>query len=213
MRIKQLFLFQSLLSVMILNAQDISLALQKKPKGSPAEKLIMWQNMKNDVQVSFANTNTRYAQELVPSLTQQDDNRLVAWKGEKVHAQVLVWSKAGQQQVSVTASDLKGKNGSSIDRNAISAGFIGYVMTDEFRNGCGYRKPEQFDSSLVADPINTNLSAVDLVKNTVQPIWISVTVPPTTPAGEYTGTITVKTAKTFQLKLTVNVLHKTLPPP
>ena len=37
-------------------------------------------------------------------------------------------------------------------------------MTDEFKDGCGHRKAENFDSSMVADIINTNLNSIQCEK-------------------------------------------------
>lgn len=47
----------------------------------------------------------------------------------------------------------------------------------------------------------------------MQLLWVSINVPANTSEGNYTGTITVKADKSYQLKLTVKVLNKTLHPP
>ncbi len=210
---KKLFFIPVLIFCVCSNAQDISLALQKKPVFDAVVQGVQWGSMKNNVQVSFANSNTRYAQDIFPEINQQNNFTLTAWKGEKVHTQIIVWGKKNIAFVNLAVSDLKSKEGKVISKNNITTGFVGYVMTDEFRDGCGYRKPEDFDSSMVADPINTMASSVALKKNTVQPLWVSINVPANTSEGNYTGTITVKADKSYQLKLTVKVLNKTLPPP
>lgn len=210
---KKLFFIPVLIFCVCSNAQDISLALQKKPVFDAVVQGVQWGSMKNNVQVCFANSNTRYAQNIFPEINQQNNFTLTAWKGEKVHTQIITWSKSGVASVRVSASDLKAGNGRIISKRNISIGFVGYVMTDEFKDGCGYRKPENFDSSMVADPINTMASSVALKKNTVQPLWVSINVPANTSEGNYTGTITVKADKSYQLKLTVKVLNNTLPPP
>ena len=195
------------------NAQDISLALQKKPLLDEAGKTAQWQSMNGSILVSFANSNIRYANDVVPDISLQNSYVLTAWKGKKVHTQLALWGKKEVKSITVSFSDLQSKQGNRIAKQNISAGFVGYVMTDEFKNGCGYRKPQDFDSSLVADPINTHVTSVTLQKNTVQPIWITVNVPAAASAGNYTGIITIRAGKTYQLKLTVQVLNKLLPPP
>ncbi len=210
---KKLFYLAVLLFPVYSNAQDVSLALQKKPMIDAGIQSSQWVAMQNNMQVSFGNSNMRYAREIVPAIIQQTNSELIAWRGEKVHTQILVWGKTDIASVSVTASDLKTNNGRSISKNNISAGIVGYTMTDEFKNGCGHRKPQDFDSSLVADPVNTMASSVAFKKNTVQPFWISLTVPPDTRAGDYSGTISVKADKIYQLEFSVKVLDKTLPPP
>ncbi|MEO5648660.1 MAG: glycoside hydrolase domain-containing protein, partial [Ginsengibacter sp.] len=196
-----------------LQAQDVSLALQKKPVLNPGVELAQWNSMKNNVQVSFANSNTRYARDIFPAINQQNNFTLTAWKGEKIHTQIIVWGKMGIASVRVSASDLKDGKGHIIPKKNVSAGFVGYVMTDEFKDGCGYRKPENFDSSIVADPINTTALSVAFKKNTVQPVWVSINVPANMEAGNYTGIIMVNADKIYKLKLSVKVLNKTLPPP
>lgn len=194
-------------------AQDVSLALQKQPQVEDAVKSRQWQSMPAAVRVSFVNSNRRYVQDLVPQNQVQSSFTLSAWRGEKVHTQIAVWSNKDLASVSVAVSDLKSKEGSRISKANITTGFVGYVMTDEFANGCGHRKPQDFDSSLVADPVNSNLSSILLKKNTVQPVWISVRVPANAAAGIYTGTVTVKADKSYTLNLSIKVGNRTLPPP
>jgi hypothetical protein len=86
-------------------------------------------------------------------------------------------------------------------------------MTDEFKNGCGKRKSADLDSSLVADLINTDLSSVRLVANSVQPVWLSIKVPANAKAGVYTGAITVVADKKYVLNIALNVIDKKLPSP
>lgn len=49
-------------------------------------------------------------------------------------------------------------------------------MTDELnkdgRGACGHRKSIDYDSLLVADPIDTNLKTMALPARTVQPVWV-----------------------------------------
>ena len=207
-----LSIFTIVLSSSLL-AQDVSLALQKRPPLNEAENATQWQRLESPVQVGFVNSNIRYSQDRVPETVPQNNYTLTAWKGEKVHTQLGIWSNKDVASVSITVSDLTAKNNRKISKASIVTGFVGYVMTDEYKGGCGHRKPQDFDSSLVADPVNASASSVVLKKNTVQPIWVSVQVPANTPAGVYNGTITVKADKDYTLNLSVKVLDKTLPPP
>ena len=206
----------SILSLMLCNvmwAQDVSRALQKEPLLNEEEKAAQWNRLSPSVQVSFVSDNKRYSQDRVPTVAIQKNAALTAWKGEKVHAQIAVWTNKALSKVGVAVTDLQTKGGKRISKQHISAGFVGYVMPDEFANGCGHRQPQNFDSSLVADPINTTLSTVVLQKNMVQPIWISIQVPANATAGLYTGTVTVKADKNYTLNLSVKVVNKVLPPP
>ncbi|WP_245905193.1 DUF4091 domain-containing protein [Pontibacter mucosus] len=171
-----------------------------------------WTSLKKPVSVSFADSDTRYAQDQVPTLTQQKTWETTAWKGEKVHTQLLVWARREVPQVRVSVSDLKDGKGNRIASDKITTGFLRYVMTDEFGKGCGYRKTTDFDSSLVADPIEP-VPATAMAANTVQPVWLSIAVPRQAAAGTYKGTVTVKADKTYKLRVTVNVQERELPAP
>ncbi|MBO9595921.1 MAG: DUF4091 domain-containing protein [Niabella sp.] len=194
----------------MLTAQDISLALQKEPPVTLAEKNARWQTLKGGTRVGFLNSNKRYPQDRVPEGVPQSTETLVAWKGERVHTQLGVWS-AKEVPVTVAVGSLKAKSGAAIPANQVQAGLMGYVMTDEFRNGCGHRKPVDFDSSLVADAIHFEKRSGTVKQNQVQPVWVSVDVPAGAQPGSYEGLITVKADKEYRLKLTVNVLDKSLP--
>ena len=195
-----------------ITAQDVSLALQKEPPMSTAQKAAQWKRLGKAVNVSFANSNKRYAQDRVPQIVQKSTDTIVAWKGEKIHTQIAIWA-AKAITIGIGINDLNTQGGDRIAKDNITYGFVGYVMTDEFRNGCGYRKPEDFDSSWVADRISSNQQSAAVPGGQVQPVWVSITVPSAAKAGAYTGTVTIKADKTYELKLVVKVLDRTLPPP
>ncbi|MGJ7031455.1 glycoside hydrolase domain-containing protein [Niabella hirudinis] len=206
------FLTTALLFIFsVLTAQDVSLALQKEPPMTAAQKNARWQTLKGGTRVGFLNSNKRYPQDRIPETASKTAETLVAWKGERVHAQLGVWS-AKAVAVDAAVGTIRSKNGGEIPADHIQIGLMGYVMTDEFRNGCGHRKPEDFDSSLVADAIHFEKNSGLLQQNRVQPLWVSIDVPADAQAGNYEGFITVKAGKAYRLKLTVKVLDKVLPP-
>lgn len=65
--------------------------------------------METNVEVSFANSNTRYAQHVFPEINQQSNATLIAWKFEKLNAQILLYSKTNVASVSVLKNELKGR--------------------------------------------------------------------------------------------------------
>jgi hypothetical protein len=192
-----------------LKSQDVSLALQKKPNLSNAGK--EWNTVPNGLNVSFASSNTRFARALPPQVKLINTWQAKSWKGEKIYTQILLWTKADIANISLQVGDLKDNKGKTIKSENITAGFIKYVITDEFRNGCGYRQAKDFDSSYVADLIDTQTSTAVLQKETTQPVWISVKVPANASAGTYTGSIKIKGDKTYTLPINITVLNKTLP--
>lgn len=209
-----LFLF---MSVNHSKAQDLSYSIpgkniytemQNPKKADPAE----WAKLTNNIMVSYADDNVRYAKEKVPSIAESLVWLPRAWKGEKIHTQILVWAKQNIPALSITVKSLKNEKGNMIDIKNIKAAFVRYVMTDEFGEGCGERKKTDFDSSLVEDPIDI-VDQISVQSNTVQPLWLSIQVPVDIPAGKYSGIITINADKKYDLKISVIVLNHLLPPP
>ncbi len=166
--------------------------------------------------IAFGNTDTRYEKRNSPDASQISQTwKGHAWRGERVSLQLLIWTSKPIQQLSVHGVSLQGKN-YTFPADAVKTGFVRYVMTDELNKnggGCGYRKPQDFDSSLVADGIDLRSSNAVAARNT-QPVWISIQVPQNAAAGLYNGTVHitadgVETVKKFELE----VQSRTLPTP
>lgn len=168
-------------------------------------------------QVSWGSTDIRYKkEEPAPIARLKKDINLTVWKGERVSAQLVVWTPEALDNLSFIVSDLtSGKE--TISKDNVRTGFVRYVMTDELnkdgKGGCGYRKSSDYDSTLVADPIDHIASTLTVPANATQGGWISVRVPQQVKAGKYTGTVTVKDGDKVlsELKLAVNVKNRTLP--
>lgn len=194
-------------------AQDVSLALQKVKLPSITAINNEWKNVATGLNISFANSNVRYAKEIPLKIAKQDAWKTHAWKGEKVHAQMLLWANAPIADVSFQTSDLRDKKGNRIAKENVDVGFVKYVITDEFKNGCGYRQAKDFDSSYVADLIDNKTKKVSIKANTTQPVWISVKIPVGTKAGKYTGNIKIMGEKAVSFPIHIEVLDRLLPPP
>ncbi len=197
----------------LLFAQDVSLQSQKPLRYSPALKASLWRNVKENVTVSFASDGIRYTQDIPPVIVKKTNWLATGWKNEKIHTQLVVFSKRNINDLKISVSDLLNNEGNIISKDNISTGFVQYVMTDEFKDGCGHRKAENFDSSMVADIINTNLNSINVEKNTTQPVWLTISIPETAYTGNYNGTIKVFADKEYDLKISLNVIDRTLPSP
>lgn len=188
------------------------------PDPKPVNKASWEQVSSNEVHVRFSDIDTRYEKRNAPDparLSPKWEAR--AWKNEQVHTQLLIWTAKDLAAVSMELTPLQDNKGHRIPASHVSTGFVRYVLTDELNKdgtGCGYRKPWQFDSSLVADGIDEMISQRDIPAYTTQPVWLSVQVPAGTPAGLYQGSVKVKTGGSVNATLPyqVQVLDRTLPP-
>lgn len=171
----------------------------------------------NAPQVSWGSTDVRYKkEEPAPINRLKKDINLTAWKGERVSAQLVVWTPEALNNLSFIVSDLTSDK-ETIAKDDILTGFVRYVMTDELnkdgKGGCGHRKSSDYDSTLVADPIDHLASTLTVPANATQCGWISIRVPQHVKAGKYTGIVTVKEGDKVlsELKIAVNVKNRTLP--
>jgi len=193
------------------NSQPAAAAFEEPfiPSPQAAES---WAKMTSNTEVSFASSNQRYAKDVMPQLQLQKTWTSAAWRGEKVHTQILVWTKQDISGITYTLTELKNDKNKAIPAGNIQAGFVRYVITDEFAGGCGYRKPQDFDSSIIADAIDT-VAQIALNAKNVRPLWLTVAVPADAEPGKYSGSIKINAGKSYTLNYNILVKDRVLPPP
>ncbi|HET7360877.1 MAG TPA: DUF4091 domain-containing protein, partial [Salinimicrobium sp.] len=181
----------------------------------------LWEDRKKPF-VSWGSSYVRYKKEVpVPMEKAKNKINLPAWRGERVSAQFVVSAYEKPLQLSFEVSDLiSNKNKSEkISESQILTGFVRYVMTDELnkdgKGGCGYRKAVDYDSTLVADPIDHLTKKLKVPVNTTRPGWVRIWVPRNTTPGKYTGNVIIRDDQKIlkKLKLTVDVNPRILPKP
>ncbi|RFS24537.1 DUF4091 domain-containing protein [Chitinophaga silvatica] len=186
------------------------------PDPRPANQA-SWNAVKDaKLHAAFGSSNLRYEKRKAPSEELSTHWSVNAWRNERVHTQFLLWSATAQPQLSIKVEALTNEKGNKIPATAITTGFIRYVMTDSLNKnggGCGYRKPGEYDSSLVADGIDI-INKRAMVAATTQPVWLSIQVPASTPAGVYKGKVTVTGGKEpISLPYEIVVSEHLLPDP
>ena len=170
-------------------------------------------------QVSWGTIDVRYAKHQLPALKKTTNTSLKGWRGERVNAQAVVWTGTELKDLNFSFTDFKDKKGNSLSGDALTAGFVRYVMTDELnkdgRGACGYRKSVDFDSLLVADPIDSELKTMVLPARTVQPIWVQCWIPQSAVPGTYKGQLLVNDGSNLlqRLNLEITVSSRILPQP
>ena len=213
-------MYSSLLKAFLLSAlffqvsfaQNIGITFTELPDPT-ADTLSDWSKVKSGLNVSFVSIDKRYPKSINPEISKRTNEKLSGWKGERVSAQILLWTSQSVDDVqfSFTSFESSGKN---LQATIASARFVRYVMTDEFRDGCGHRKPEDFAASLSPDMLD-DLKSFDIEAKTVRPVWVSIEIPNNAQAGKYVSTLTVsaKGISTQNLKIELEVFNRTLPPP
>lgn len=171
----------------------------------------IWNKQPAGLNVSFATIDKRFAKSAPPEITIQQTQTVKGWKGERISAQILVWSKQDLKNLKVSISDFGNKQG-KLSKSIAKASFVRYVMTDVFGDGCGKRKPGDYPASLSPDMLD-NLKSFDVEKNTLRPVWLSIAIPESVKAGVYQTKITVHAdgIKSESLNLKLQVLNHVLP--
>ena len=96
----------------------------------PHDGEAVWNKMQRPTALAWGSVDVRYPKLSIPEGTRKGSTRMTAWKGERVHAQAVLWTRQALKNVRVEVSELK--NGRSvIPASAVKTNFVRYVMTDE----------------------------------------------------------------------------------
>lgn len=212
--LKILFVFWVLLICNCKNQTEFTIApTYNEPQDPSPSKNQDWSVVPKGLQASIASTNNRFVRSEIPKTEQQTTWQGSAWKGERISAQLVLWNNDSLTKVNTEISDFKNDSRNSLPSSIANINFVKYVITDEFGDGCGYRKPEEFASSLAADALESASSYAIKAQET-RPIWITIDVPIDAKAGTYKSTfqLHVENQKSKSFEFTLNVIDKVLPP-
>lgn len=172
-----------------------------------------WSNVPVGLHASFISIDDKLPKSVAPEVPINKSVAVSGWKGERVSAQLLLWSAGNIDQVELEFADFK-SGGSILPASVAQARFVRYVMTDEFGPGCGHRKPEDFPASLAADMLD-NLECFDMEAKSVRPVWLTFTIPSDAVAGNYKSNLKLyaggRSVENFEIVL--NVVDQVLPEP
>ena len=121
-----------------------------------------WKGTSPGLHSSFVSIDKRYSKDQAPVIIKNNTISLKGWKGERLSAQVLLWTTDPVSDIKVQVSDFTSKM-EKIGSIGY-ARFERYIITDEFGPGCGWRKPEDFSSSLSPDMLD-DLSSFSIEKS------------------------------------------------
>ncbi|MBD3293486.1 MAG: DUF4091 domain-containing protein [Armatimonadia bacterium] len=113
---------------------------------------------------------------------------LLAARNEYESAQiVLLGGQGGLEDVRLSASDLRGPDGASIDAEHMQWRQVGYVWIED-----QWPRPDvrNYAPTWWPDPL-LPVESFDVDEGWTQPVWVTVYVPPGTPPGDYSGAIEV----------------------
>jgi len=172
-----------------------------------------WSNVKAGLHSSFISIDVRAPKSVAPEVEIKKSEKVTGWKGEKVSAQMILWTTADVDQVELEFDDFISES-ATLPASIAQARFVRYVMTDEFAEGCGHRKPEDYAASISADMLD-NLDNFNIEAKTVRPVWLTIDIPSDAVAGNYKGKLNLYAERKFveDFEIEVEVVNQLLPEP
>ena len=175
-----------------------------------------WSDVKPGLHVAFGSADVLYFRTEVPEI--KNENRVcqaTGWKGERLNAQIVIWSTDTLQQIRFKLHDLKNEKGQTLSKENIRLNKVCYVLSNYPYNAtntdCGEGPVNK--AFLMPDRFET-FDRFDLPGKTVRPVWLSLNIPGNTIPGVYDGIIEVRSGRGLAtLNIKINVQNQLLPKP
>lgn len=160
---------------------------------------------------SYVNKFKRFEQYELYSGIENKEWQDIAWKGERINKQIVLWSKNDIEGVTYQLTDLVSEY-SKISSSEMSLKFQKYVNGDPKARGCE-EKPNRKQDVYLADALS--IKPIDKIRfNDPIKLWLSINVPSNVSTGIYKGNLLVTTSDNEQIsfKIILDVLDLQLPP-
>ncbi len=176
---------------------------------------VLWAKQTSGLHAAFGTTDELYFRSEVPfanrgSLTWEQ----TGWRGERLNAQILVWSSDTVEQIRFYVSDIVDKQGKTISKNCIKLNLVRYIVSNYFYGASNSGCEATIDSAwLMPDRFET-FDRFDLPGRTVRPVWITFDIPGISEPGEYSGNIKINSLNDqVNLKVNLTIQEQLLPDP
>lgn len=158
-----------------------------------------WKAVPAGLHGAIGSTDTRYPRQEVPVLPAASRWSGTAWRGERMNAQIVLWSAGAVRQVRLVADPLRDDKGHDLGSDSVVARFVRYVLAE------GRPSPDILDTT----------NRLDLAPCTARPVWVSLNIPREAEPGTYKGRVIVTGAgaESLSFELQVRVLPLLLPAP
>jgi hypothetical protein len=175
-----------------------------------------WSEVPEGLLGSFASKDEAYLRHEVPTLKDSVTHRMVAWRGERVAASIVLYTRTGANQVRFQTAPLVSRTGHKIPVESISARFVRYVLTNlPFGSHGGTCDPGDFSKAwLMPDPLDSE-PRFDIGAESARPVWLSLDVPDDAKPDRYRTEVKILAEGGQELTFTLelDVLPMMLPAP
>jgi hypothetical protein len=175
-----------------------------------------WDREQSGLHAAFGSTDELYVRCEVPQLPDESQKwEETAWKGERLNAQILVWSPDTLAQIRVKVNDLADGNGQVLEHKNFRLNMVRYVLSgfsygatntdcNVTLNEATYLMPDRFEE----------FERFALPGGTVRPVWLILDVPENAGTGLYTGNIEIiSETQHIPLAISIRVQDCVLPEP
>lgn len=204
---KYLSLFFALLFISCASQPVATFTEADDPVALTAEEVAEWDSVAEGLNGAWASVDLRYSRSRVPKVEAIENLPLVAWRGERASAQLLLWTKGGAESVECSIEAFRAESGAKLPATITEARFVRYTLANE-------RFTTKGDSVLSADMLDP-ISRMDIAPQSVRPVWITLDVPAEAEAGVYHSAVVVKArgAEDIRLPLTLEIQRHKLAEP
>lgn len=176
------------------------------PVALTSDQLSQWQSLSDELSGSWGDIDVRYSRSIVPTEDIHGEMQIAGWKGERVSAQLLLWSADSVAGVTCEVEDFKSGN-ARIPSSVAETHFVRYTLADTTFSVGGH-------PVLSGDMLDT-LKTFDMPARSVRPVWLTIAVPQDAEAGMYESSLTVRSngGKKLEFPLKLEVQNHTLADP
>ncbi len=147
-----------------------------------------WSGVERGLNGAWGSPDFVYSRSEVPqNLTAE--YATAGWQGERVSAQLLLWTGKDVDGVECHISDFEGE-GATLPSEIAQARFVRYTLGDVADKSCLCGRPNGHPSILQADMLDS-LDRFDISAKTTRPVWVSIVIPHDAKAGLYSATVTI----------------------
>ena len=204
---KKNFLLLGVLSVAAMVACTTTTVETFKEAADPTplteEAKLAWEKADAGLNAAWGTPDLVYSRSEVPqNLT--DSYTATGWRGERVAAQILLWTKSDFTGVKCEISDFESDN-NTLPASIAEARFVRYTLADKVDVSCRCGRPNGHPAILQADMLD-NLEAMNIDALTARPVWVTVRIPQDAKAGTYAATVTISHDGWGSIKLPLEVV-------
>lgn len=203
--------FLALLLAIDSNAQQsVTFEEAKDPVPVTAWSSARWGSV-GKLQAQWVSSDSLYSRSEVPLVSDMSVCRVEGWRGERVSAQLLLWTGVGADNVRCAIGDFVSDE-AKLDASIASTRFVRYTIADKGGKDCLCERGPKHATILVPDMLDT-LALFSMEAQSVRPVWVTVKIPQDAQPGVYRTSVVVKAkgVKNILLPLELTVIDQTLP--